>query len=107
MRLRQQYLTRNDCYRAGKTIRVKGVMVHSTGANNPRVSRYVPGDGELGRNTGGNHWDRPGVQKCVHAFIGKFDGGEIGTVQTLPWNRRGWHAASGKKGLANDNHIGF
>ena len=107
MRLRQQYLTRNDCYRAGKTIRVKGVMVHSTGANNPRVSRYVPGDGELGRNTGGNHWDRPGVQKCVHAFIGKFDGGEIGTVQTLPWNRRGWHAASGKKGSANDTHIGF
>ena len=107
MRLRQQYLTRNDCYRAGKTIRVKGVMVHSTGANNPRVSRYVPGDGELGRNTGGNHWDRPGVQKCVHAFIGKFDGGEVGTVQTLPWNRRGWHAASGKKGSANDTHIGF
>ena len=39
MRLRQQLLTKNDCYRAGKTIRPRGVMVHSTGANNPRVAR--------------------------------------------------------------------
>ena len=54
MRLRQQFLTKNDCYRAGNTIRPKGVMVHSTGANNPKVCRYVPGDDELGRNTGGN-----------------------------------------------------
>lgn len=106
MRLRQQYLTRNDCYRAGKTIRVKGVMVHSTGANNPRVSRYVPGDGELGRNTGGNHWDQPG-KLCVHAFVGKFADGGVGTVQTLPWNRRAWHCGSGRKGSGNDTHIAF
>ena len=107
MRLRTQWLTENDCFKAGRTIRVRGVMVHSTGANNPRVARYVPGDEVMGWNTGGNHWNRSGVQKCVHAFVGKFDGGEIGTVQTLPWNRRGWHAASGKKGSANDTHIGF
>lgn len=106
MRLRQQYLTRNDCYRAGKTIRVKGVMVHSTGANNPRVSRYVPGDGELGRNTGGNHWDQPG-KLCVHAFVGRFADGGVGTVQTLPWNRRAWHCGSGRKGSGNDTHIAF
>lgn len=106
MRLRQQYLTRNDCYRAGKTIRVKGVMVHSTGADNPHVSRYVPGDGEIGRNTGGNHWDQPG-KLCVHAFVGKFVDGGVGTVQTLPWNRRAWHCGSGRKGSGNDTHIAF
>lgn len=82
-------------------------MVHSTGANNPKVARYVPGNEEIGRNTGGNHWNRPGVQKCVHAFVGNFADGKVGTVQTLPWNRRGWHAASGKYGSANDTHIGF
>ena len=103
MRLRQQYLTKNDCYRAGRTISVRGVMVHSTGANNPRVSRYVPGDGEMGRNGLNNHWDRPGMTKCVHAFLGKFADGEVGVVQTLPWNRRGWHAG----GSANNTHIGF
>lgn len=103
MRLRQQYLTKNDCYKAGKTIAVKGVMVHSTGANNPKVSRYVPGDNEIGRNTGGNHWDRPGLNKCVHAFIGKFADGGVGTVQTLPWNRRAWHGG----GSCNNTHISF
>lgn len=106
MRLRQQFLTKNDCYRAGNTIRPKGVMVHSTGANNPKVCRYVPGDDELGRNTGGNHWNQPG-KFCVHAFIGKFADGKVGTVQTLPWNRLAWHCGSGKKGSANGTHISF
>lgn len=108
MRLRQQFLTKNDCYKAGRTIPVKGVMVHSTGANNPRVARYVPGDGEIGCNTTGNHWDRPGLMKCVHAFVGKFADGGVGTVQTLPWNRKGWHSGSGAKAVsANSTHIGF
>lgn len=106
MRLRKQLLTRNDCYRAGTTIKPRGVMVHSTGKNNPKVSRYVPGDAEMGRNTGGNHWDQPG-KLCVHAFIGKFADGKVGTVQTLPWNRRAWHCGSGKKGSANDTHVAF
>ena len=106
MRLRQQLLTRNECYSAGQTIKPRGVMVHSTGANNPNVSRYVPGDAEMGRNTGGNHWDQPG-KLCVHAFVGKFADGTVGTVQTLPWNRRAWHCGSGKKGSANDTHIAF
>ena len=103
MRLETQLLTRNDCYRAGRTIIPKGVMVHSTGANNPWVSRYVPGNEVLGYNTGGNDWDRPGVSKCVHAFVGKFADGNAGVVQTLPWNWRGWHAG----GSANNTHIGF
>lgn len=107
MRIVQQYLTRNDCYRAGRTIRPQGVMVHSTGANNPSVARYVPGDDVIGRNQYGNDWDRPGLEKCVHAFVGKFADGGVGTVQTLPWNRRGWHCGRGKNGSANDTHISF
>lgn len=107
MRLVQQFLTKNDCYANGRTISVKGVFVHSTGANNPNCSRYVPGNDEIGYNTGNTHWNRSGITKCVHAFIGKFADGNVGTVQTLPWNRRGWHCASGPKGSGNDTHIGF
>ena len=103
MRLREQYLTKNDCYKTNRTIQVRGVMVHSTAADNPRVSRYVPGDEEIGRNTGDNDWDRSGMTKCVHAFIGEFADGGIGTVQTLPWEHRGWHAG----GDANNPHIGL
>lgn len=104
MRLVQQYLTKNDCYNTSRTALVpKGVMVHSTGANNPNVRRYVPGNDVIGYNTGNNDWNRSGITKCVHAFIGKFADGSIGTVQTLPWDMQGWHCA----GSANRTHISF
>ena len=111
MNLHKLILTENACYKAGRTIDVKGIMVHSTGANNPSLKRYVgPNDGLLGENKYGNHWntDRPGGrQVCVHAFIGRLADGTIATYQTLPWNHRGWHSGSGSKGSANNTHIGF
>lgn len=107
MNLNKLIFTNNECYKAGKTITVKGIMVHSTGANNPNLKRYVnPDDGKLGTNHNKNHWNtfRPdGRQVCCHAFIGKLADGSIATYQTLPWNHRGWHAG----GLANNSHIGF
>lgn len=108
MKLIKNLLTKNDCYKAGKKITPKGVMVHSTGANNPTVKRYVqPNIEGIGVNQYNNDWNRSGIQKCVHAFIGKLDNGIIATVQTLPWNYRGWHSGKGTKGSANDTHIGF
>lgn len=110
-------LTANDCYKKGETIKPKGVMIHSTGANNPNLKRYVQPlktDGnysaliaQLGTNNNGNHWNKSGTGACVHAFIGKLANGSIATVQTLPWNHRGWHAGSGNKGSANNTHISF
>ena len=107
MNLRKMIFTNNNCYKAGKKIDVKGIMVHSTGANNPNLKRYVgPDDGFLGQNVYGNHWNTAtpgGVEVCVHAFIGKLADGTIATYQTLPWDHRGWHAG----GAANNTHIGF
>jgi hypothetical protein len=107
MNLRQFIFTENKCYKAGWTMTPKGIMVHSTGANNPWLKRYVcPDDGLLGVNTAGNHWNtaKPeGNSVCVHAFIGRLADGSIATYQTLPWNMRGWHCG----GKANDTHIGF
>lgn len=104
MELHSCILTNNDCYRRGLTIQPTGVMVHSTAANNPYIKRYVqPNDGLLGDNTYDNDWNRSGLDVCVHAFIGKKQDGGIATYQTLPWNRRGWHAG----GDANNTHISF
>jgi hypothetical protein len=107
MNLRKLILTNNACFKAGKTIIPKGIMVHSTGADNPWLKRYVgPDDGLLGKNQYNNHWNQEkpgGRQVCVHAFIGKLADGTITTYQTLPWNHRGWHAG----GTANNTHIGF
>lgn len=106
MNLHTCILTKNDCYKAGKTLNVKGLMLHSTGAPNTKLSRYVgPDDGLLGANPYGNHWNQPtpdGRQVCVHGFIGKLKDGSIATYQTLPWDMRGWHAG----GSANNTHIG-
>ena len=111
MNLHMLILTENACFKAGKTITPKGIMVHSTGANNPNLKRYVgPDDGLLGKNQYNNHWnqDKPGGrQVCVHAFIGKLADEGIATYQTLPWAMRGWHGGSGSKGSVNDTHIGF
>ncbi len=106
-------LIENDCCKAGAKLNPRGVMVHSTGANNPNLRRYVqPVEGQenysglvaaLGRNTNGNHWNRPGVEKCVHAFIGRLADGGLATVQTLPWDIRGWHCG----GQGNNTHLSF
>ena len=107
MNLHKLIFTENACYKAGKKITVKGIMVHSTGANNPNLRRYVgPDDGLLGVNQYNNHWNtyHPGGREvCVHGFIGKLKDGTIATYQTLPWDHRGWHAG----GSANNTHIGF
>ena len=118
MRLIKCMLTATDCYKAGRTITPKGVMVHSTGANNPLVARYVqPVEGqsneaqlkaEIGGNRNANDWNNPGLDVCTHAFVGKLADGGVGTVQTLPWNHRGWHAGTGTSGgSANNTHIAF
>lgn len=109
MNLHTLIFTENSCYKAGKKIKPKGIMVHSTGANNPMLNRYVgPDDGLLGKNKYNNHWNQKMDRSiCCHAFIGKLADGSIATYQVLPWDHRGWHGASGKKGSCNDTHIGF
>ena len=115
MNLKTLFLTQNNCYKAGKRHTVKGIMVHSTGANNPWLKRYVgPDDGLLGPNPNNNHWNTPtpgGRSVCVHAFIGKLKDGSIATYQTLPWDMVGWHSGSGSLGSTknanNNGYIGF
>ena len=105
MNLNKLIFTENACYKAGRKIKVKGIMVHSTGANNPYLKRYVgPDDGKLGKNQYNNHWNQPMDRAvCVHGFIGKLQNGSIATYQTLPWDHRGWHAG----GAANNTHTSF
>lgn len=92
LELREQFLTQNDCYKGGRTIVPKGIMVHSLGVAQPNVGVFL------------STWNAPGITKCVHAFVA-----EGGIVQTLPWNYRAWHAGTPKKSgiSANSTHISF
>ena len=92
MNLIQSILTNNPCYKAGRKITVKGLMLHSVGCPQPSAAVFV-------RNWNKASYDRA----CVHGFI---DANTGDIHQTLPWNRRGWHCASGKKGSGNNTHIG-
>lgn len=121
MQIYKQLATRNDCYLRNQAELAKspgsrdsryaryyrgprGVMIHSTGANNPNLRRYVqPNDGRLGENPNGNDWNRPGLEVCVHAFIGLTKAGDVATYQILPWEYRAWHCG----GNANDTHLSF
>ena len=106
MNLSMIFATKNACVRQGKQIFPTGLMLHSTGANNPYLRRYVqPDDGLMGVNPYGNHFnvEYPGGRSvCVHGFIGKLADGSVATRQIMPWAMGAWHAG----GSANDTHIG-
>ena len=104
----QYYQTNNPCYKAGRKITPTGIVVHSTGANNPNLKRYIgPDDGILGNNQYNNHWNKSDANKCMHAFIGKVADGSVRVYQTLPWDHRCWGVGSGKNGSYNNSHIQF
>lgn len=108
LEIKQCILTNNDCYKQGKKIKPAGIVVHSTGANNPNLKRYIqPDDGILGDNAYNNDWNKSGIAKCVHAMIGKDKSGVVRVYQTLPWDYRCWGCGSGTKGSYNDNFIQF
>lgn len=85
--IEETILTKNDCYKAGKTISIKGLMIHSVGCAQPSAPAFIAS------------WNQPGVKACVHAFI---DANNGKVYQTLPWNHRGWHGG----GSSNNGYIG-
>ena len=104
MEIKKCILTKNDCYKTAQKITPKGIVVHSTGANNPQLKRYVqPDDGILGDNLYDNDWNRAGIEKCVHCFIGKDKNGIVRVYQTLPFDYACWGVGSGSKGSYNYN----
>lgn len=108
MEVRQCLLTKNDCYKKATKMTPKGIIVHSTGANNPTLKRYVqPDDGIIGVNKNKNDWNRSGISVCVHAFIGKDKDGVVRVYQTLPYNYACWGIGAGKKGSYNYDPTGY
>ena len=123
MNFLQCMLYNNDCFKADVRIKPQRIVVHSTGANNPYISRYVQPTAKqitglggksnaeimelLGKNKYGNDWNNGNVNVCVHAFIGKLADGSVATIQTLPWNVRCWGCGSGSRGSFNADSIQF
>lgn len=103
MELITAYATKNDCYKKAQKMTPRGIVVHSTGANNPYLCRYVDAPEQVGENRFNNHWNQPGISKCVHAFIGYASRGVLKVAQTLPYDYCCWGCGSGSKGSYNYN----
>lgn len=79
----------NNCYKEGKPIEVKGIMLHSVGEERPWAESWL------------EEFNAPDFERhvCVHAFIDGYSGD---VYQVLPWEMRGWHSG----GILNDSYIG-
>ncbi len=92
MNLVTKIMTQNPCYASGRTISVKGLMLHSVGCPQPNPDVFF------------NLWNKASYDRaCVHGFIG-----EDKVMITLPCMKtagkahRGWHGG----GSSNNTHIG-
>lgn len=118
--------TQSSCYKETNKMTVKGILWHSTGANNPTIKRYVQpydatsnkehGDNTytnaewlkiLGKNQYDNDWNHIAVRAGLNAWIGKLADGTVTTVQTMPWDYRPWGCGAGSKGSCNSGFIQF
>lgn len=109
--------THSCCYNGTtKLAEIKGILVHSTGANNPNLKRYVqPYETDdnynemialLGKNTSKNDYNhKANWEQGMNAVIGKLADGTVATVQTLPWNYRPWGCGKGTNGSCNDGFL--
>ena len=99
MEIKENFVYKNECYQANRHHKVRGIMIHSTGTNQTRLSVWHRLFNAL----------RPqNRQVCVHAFIGLDDDGRVNTMQTLPWESVGWHSGSGFLGWSkNANNTGY
>ena len=93
------------CYKANRKMPSGspcGIVVHSTGANNPNLKRYVNFPELCGENPYKNYFGGPNSNDVTpHAVVGKDKNGEVKAVQILPYDICCWGCGNGSKGSYN------
>ena len=100
----EAYARNNGAFRAARPMPFgspAGIIIHSTGANNPNMKRYVNAPEVCGENPYKNYFDRADYDVCPHAVIGLDKSGEVRAAKLLPWNICCWGCGSGSKGSYN------
>ena len=100
----EAYARNNGAFRAARPMpsgSPAGIIIHSTGANNPNLRRYVNAPEVCGENPYKNYFDRADSDVCPHAVIGLDKSGEVRAAKLLPWNICCWGCGSGSKGSYN------
>lgn len=100
----EAYATNNRCFKAARKMpsgSPAGIIIHSTGANNPNLRRYVNSPDICGENPYKNYFDRADIDICPHAVIGLDKSGKVRAAKLLPWNICCWGCGSGVRGSYN------
>lgn len=110
-------MTQSACYKGTSRMKPVGVLWHSTGANNPNLSRYVQPDDNapnrnelialIGKNKYGNDLNHSTEKIGVNGWVGKLADGTVTSIQSLPWDFRPWGCSRGVNGSCNDGWIQF
>lgn len=111
LKIIKAYFVNHPCFgKKKKPTKPGGILVHSTGAVNRELRRYVDCEEHLGRNQYNNHWNKSTATKSVHAFIGYDKDKNVIVAETLPHDVACWGCGAGSKGSYNYNpnaHIQF
>lgn len=102
----EAYARNNGAFKAARPMpqgSPAGIIIHSTGANNPNLKRYVNAPKICGENSYKNYFDRADSDVCPHAVIGLDKSGSVRAAKLLPWNICCWGCGSGSKGSYNYN----
>ena len=112
--------TQSTCYKETKEMSIRGILWHSTGANNPNLKRYIQPSAKrpeedtysknkwlqvIGKNKYNNDWNHVTKAAGLNGWIGKLADGTVTAVQTMPWYFSPWGCGSGKNGSCNDGWI--
>lgn len=74
--IKQNILTKSDCYKSGRTRTAVGMQLHTIGTAQNSASALA------------SYWDQPGIQACVHYCVDAETPGLV--YQFLPDDRRAW-----------------
>lgn len=100
----ESYATNNCCFKVARKMpsgSPAGIIIHSTGCNNPNLNRYVNAPEICGVNPYKNYYDSEDIKLCPHAVIGLDKSGKVRAAKLLPWNVCCWGCGSGAKGSYN------
>ncbi len=100
----EAYARNNGAFRAARPMpsgSPAGIIIHSTGMDNPNLRRYVNAPNICGNNPYRNYFDRADSDVCPHAVIGLDKSREVRTAKLLPWNICCWGCGDGSKGSYN------
>ena len=90
MKIIKNMAVNSECYKNSKKMIPQGIVIHSTGVNEPRVDRYI---GKI------NQFE----QVCGHAYIGIVNDNEICVSEVLPLDVCCKHIGYGQKGSFDSN----